>query len=65
MKKWPILIIVLVLALCALLVVGGGATWYIFFRESPQKAFEEALNALSEGDYYQYDTNTDVTIEEM
>ncbi len=63
MKKGVIITIVIVLLLCGIITIGGGAVWYFLLRNNPQKSFREAFDYLENGDYYQYTTDGDITAE--
>lgn len=63
MKKGVIIVIILALFLCAIVTIGGGAVWYFLLRNTPKKAFTEAVTNVDEIDYYQQNQESKVTID--
>ena len=63
MKKGAAVIVVLALLLCALVVVVGGGVYYFLLRNTPAKAFKDSLKKFNEGDYVQFDSDGDISVE--
>ncbi len=63
MKKGVILAICGILFLCAIVSAGGAGGWYFLVRSSPEKSFSMAVDSMQAGDYYQFDSESKLTME--
>jgi hypothetical protein len=63
MKKGLVIVVLLALSLCAVVAIGGGAFYYFFLRQTPEKAYSEAIAKFEEGEYYQFETTADITLD--
>lgn len=63
MKKGLIIIVVLALFLCAVAGIGVGAFYYFYMKQTPEKAYKEALVKYEEGKYYQFESVAEIKLD--